>query len=41
MLIEALQWTFGSEFEGQKIWRTVDTKILAVTNDLASTITAI
>lgn len=38
-LVEALQWTFGSEFEGKKIWRTIDTKIIVVTNDLSATLT--
>ena len=38
ILIQALQWTFGSEFEGQKIWRTIPDKIIVVTNDEASTL---
>jgi hypothetical protein len=41
VLIEALQWSFGAEYDGQKIWRTIDTKIIVVTDDLASTITPI
>lgn len=33
VLIEALQWTRGTVLEEQKLWKTDDTKILAVTND--------
>lgn len=38
ILIQALQWTFGSHFEDDKIWKTNDEQILAVTNDEDSTI---
>ena len=37
ILIEPLQWTIASEFEGEKIWKTDDQKILAVTNDESAT----
>lgn len=28
ILIEPTQWTFRTEFEGQSLWRTVESKIL-------------
>lgn len=34
ILIEALMWMEGVKFEGGKIWKTDDSKVLAVTNDL-------
>jgi co-chaperonin GroES (HSP10) len=37
ILIEPLQWTRHEVFEGEKVWKTDDSKILAVTNDEAST----
>lgn len=36
ILIEALMWMEGVKFEDELIWKTDDTKILAVTNDLES-----
>ena len=33
ILIEALMWMEGVKFEDQKIWKTDDSKVLAVTND--------
>ena len=36
ILIEALMWMEGIKFEGQKIWKTDDSKILAVSNDRES-----
>jgi co-chaperonin GroES (HSP10) len=30
ILIEASQWTYEMEFEGKKIWRTTEDKVLAV-----------
>jgi co-chaperonin GroES (HSP10) len=33
ILIEPLMWSFGVSFNGEKIWKTDDTKVLAVTND--------
>jgi hypothetical protein len=35
ILIESLMWMEGNEWEGGKIWKTDDTKILAVTDNLA------
>jgi len=35
ILIEALMWMEGVKFEGQKVWKTDDTKILAVTDDIS------
>jgi len=32
--IEGLQWTFGTEIDGQKMWKTDDTRILFATDDL-------
>jgi len=37
ILIEALMWTFGVEFEGEKIWKTDDAKIMMVTEDVEET----
>jgi hypothetical protein len=34
ILIESLMWMEGTVFEGDKIWKTDDTKILAVTDDI-------
>ena len=36
ILVEALMWMEGTEVDGQKMWKTDDSKILAVTNDRAS-----
>jgi co-chaperonin GroES (HSP10) len=33
ILIEALQWNRSEVFEGDKLWKTDDTKILLVTTD--------
>ncbi len=33
ILIEALMWMEGVKFDGGKIWKTDDSKVLAVTND--------
>jgi threonine dehydrogenase-like Zn-dependent dehydrogenase len=33
VLIEALQWLRSEEYEGQKIWKTDDSKVLMVTDD--------
>ena len=34
VLIEALMWTFGADTgEGEKVWKTDDTKVLLVTSD--------
>lgn len=38
IMIEALMWTRHEVFEGQKIWKTNDEKILFVTNDIALTV---
>jgi len=37
ILIEALMWSFGIEFEGEKIWKTDDSKIMMVTEDVQET----
>lgn len=34
ILIEALMWMEGTKVEGVPMWKTDDTKILAVTNDI-------
>lgn len=36
ILIESLMWMEGTEIDGQKMWKTDDSKILAVTNDLTA-----
>lgn len=36
--IEPLMWSFGTEIDGQKMWKTDDTKVIFVTNDPADTI---
>lgn len=36
ILIESLMWMEGSEVGGQKLWKTDDSKVLAVTNDRAT-----
>lgn len=36
ILIEALMWMEGVKFEGSKVWKTDDSKVLAVTNDRAA-----
>lgn len=33
ILIEALQWTEGMDFEDEKYWRTNDTKVLIIDED--------
>lgn len=33
VLIQALQWTRGSVFDDEKIWKTTDDKVIVVTND--------
>ena len=33
VLIEPLRWTEGVEFEGQKVWRTVEKEIIAIRED--------
>jgi co-chaperonin GroES (HSP10) len=34
ILIEALMWMEGTQIDGVKMWKTDDSKILAITNDL-------
>lgn len=36
ILIEALMWMEAVRFEGNKVWKTDDSKVLAVTNDLSA-----
>jgi co-chaperonin GroES (HSP10) len=38
ILIEPLMWTEHEVFEGEKIWKTNDTKILLVTDDESPTV---
>jgi co-chaperonin GroES (HSP10) len=33
ILIESLMWMEAVKFEGEKMWKTDDSKVLAVTND--------
>ena len=35
--IEALMWSFGFEVDGEKYWKTDDSKILFATDDFEST----
>jgi co-chaperonin GroES (HSP10) len=37
ILIESLQWTFGTEVDGRKMWKTDDSKIIMATDDIAET----
>jgi hypothetical protein len=39
ILIEALMWTPASSFNGEKIWKTNDEKVLCVTDDIGLTLT--
>ena len=34
ILIEALMWSFGTEVDDVKLWKTDDSKVLMVTDDL-------
>lgn len=34
ILIESLMWMEGTEVDGVKMWKTDDSKVLAVTNDI-------
>lgn len=38
ILIEPLMWTPGEVFEGEKIWKTIPDKVMAVTNDVNLTV---
>jgi co-chaperonin GroES (HSP10) len=38
ILIEPMMWTFGVEVEGEKLWKTDPTKIMAVTDDVSATV---
>lgn len=40
ILIKALRWTFASEFEGQKVWKTNDDEVIVVTDDETETYTS-
>ena len=35
ILIEGLQWTSGFTYDDVKIWRTVEPKVMAVTDDIS------
>lgn len=37
ILVEGLMWTFGTEIDGQKMWKTDEEQIIVVTNDLKAT----
>lgn len=37
ILIEALMWTYGTEVDGVKMWKTDDSKVLMVTDDVEET----
>jgi co-chaperonin GroES (HSP10) len=37
ILIEALMWSFGTEVDGEKMWKTDDSKIVLVTDDVTET----
>lgn len=37
ILIEALMWTYGVELEDQKYWKTEDSKVMMVTDDISLT----
>jgi len=37
ILITALMWTYGTELDGEKMWKTEDAKVLMVTDDEAIT----
>ena len=34
ILVESLMWMEGTELDGQKMWKTDDSKIIAVTDDV-------
>lgn len=36
ILVEALQWTEGFEFEDERYWKTNDTKVLMIDSDFQS-----
>lgn len=38
IFIEPLMWSFGTVVDGEKLWKTDDTKILFVTDDPADTV---
>ena len=37
ILVEALMWTFGTEIDGEKMWKTDDSRVLMVTDDEKTT----
>lgn len=37
ILIEGLMWSFGTEVDGVKMWKTDDSKVLFVTDDIEET----
>jgi co-chaperonin GroES (HSP10) len=39
ILIEPMMWTTHEVFEGEKVWKTNDTKVMAVTDDESLTVT--
>jgi co-chaperonin GroES (HSP10) len=38
ILIEPLMWTFGVEIDGEKLWKTDPSKVMAVTDDAEATV---
>ena len=37
ILIEALMWSYGIDFDGEKLWKTDDSKVMMVTDDIEET----
>ena len=37
ILVEALMWSYGTEIDGVKMWKTDDSKVLLVTDDVRET----
>jgi co-chaperonin GroES (HSP10) len=37
ILIQSLMWTYGTEVDGVKMWKTDDEKIIMVTDDVSET----
>lgn len=38
VLIEALMWTFGTEVNNQKMWKTDDSRVMMVTDNIEDTV---
>lgn len=37
IFIEGLMWSYGVSFEGEKLWKTDDTKVIFATDDVEAT----